>query len=70
VKHGDESVMIWAGISWYSAGPTITLNGQITGSYYADVLVKQGHPLIQMLYPSSGAFFKGDNLSIHTARSI
>jgi len=29
VNHGDGSVMIWASISWYSAGPIITLNGRI-----------------------------------------
>jgi len=27
VEHGSGSVMIWAAISWYSAGPIITLNG-------------------------------------------
>jgi hypothetical protein len=27
VKHGSGSIMIWAALSWYSAGPTITLNG-------------------------------------------
>jgi len=29
VKHGDGSVMIWTAISWYSAGPVITLSGPI-----------------------------------------
>jgi hypothetical protein len=32
VKHGGGSAMIRAAISWYSAGPKITLNGQITAS--------------------------------------
>ena len=27
VKHGSRSVKIWAAMSWYSAGPIITLNG-------------------------------------------
>ena len=27
VKHGGGSVVIWAAISWYSAGPVITRNG-------------------------------------------
>jgi len=29
VKRGDGSVMIWTAISWYSAGPVITLSGPI-----------------------------------------
>jgi hypothetical protein len=67
VKHGDGSVMIWAGISWHSAG---ILNGQIAGCYYVDILGNQGHPVIQMLFPSNGAFFKGDNLFIHTQPEV
>jgi hypothetical protein len=31
VKYGGRSV-IWAAIFWYSAGPIITLSGQITAS--------------------------------------
>jgi hypothetical protein len=27
VKHGGGSVIIWAAVSWYSAGPIVTLNG-------------------------------------------
>jgi hypothetical protein len=34
VKHGDGYVMTWAAVSWYSAGPIITLNGRITASDY------------------------------------
>jgi hypothetical protein len=62
-------VLIWAGISWCSAGPIITLNGRITGSY-VDILGNQVHPMFQMLFPNNGAIFQGDNLSIHTARSV
>jgi len=29
VKHADGSVTIWAAISWYSAGPVITVSGRI-----------------------------------------
>jgi len=38
VKHGGGSVMIWAAMSWYSAGPIVTLNGRITASDYVDTL--------------------------------
>jgi len=34
VKHGDGYVMTWAAVSWYSAGPIITMNGRITASDY------------------------------------
>ena len=29
VKHGDGSVMIWTAITWYSADPITTLNGEL-----------------------------------------
>jgi len=29
---GGGSEMIWAALSWYSAGPVITLNGGVTSS--------------------------------------
>jgi hypothetical protein len=36
VKAGGGSVMIWTAISWFSADPIITLNGQITAGDYMD----------------------------------
>jgi len=36
VTHGGGFVMSWA-MSWYSAGPIITLNGRITASDYVDI---------------------------------
>jgi len=38
VKRGGGSVMIWAAVSWYCAGPIIALNGRITASDYVDSL--------------------------------
>ena len=38
--------MIWAAISWCSAGPIITRNGRITDSDYVDILGNQGHRMI------------------------
>jgi len=49
-KHEGGSVMIWAAISWYSAGLRIALNGQITAIDYGDTLGKQVHPMVQMLF--------------------
>jgi len=37
VKHGGGCVMIWAALSWYTADPIITLNGEITASDYIDI---------------------------------
>jgi hypothetical protein len=38
VKHGARSVVIWAAISWYSAGSIIFLIGRITAGDYVDVI--------------------------------
>ena len=55
VKHGGGSVIISAAISWYSAGPIITLNGWITASDYMDILGNQVHPVVPMLFPNNDA---------------
>ena len=69
MKHGDGSVIIWVAISWYSADPVITLNDQITASYYVDILGSQVHPMVQM-FPNSAAIFKNDSSPIHKSRSV
>jgi hypothetical protein len=46
VKYGNQSVMIWTSISWYSAGPVITLNRQITTSDYKDILGNLVRPMV------------------------
>jgi hypothetical protein len=68
VQHGGGSVMIWAAISWYSDGPT--LSGRITASDYMDILGNQVHPMAQLLFPNNDAVFQDDNSPIHTARSV
>jgi hypothetical protein len=47
VKCGGGSVVIWAAISWYFAGPAITLNGQITASDYMHILGNYVHSVVQ-----------------------
>jgi hypothetical protein len=37
VKRGGGCEKIWAAVSWYSAGPVITLNGGITPSGWVDL---------------------------------
>jgi hypothetical protein len=66
VKHGGRSVIIWAAISWYSAGPVITLHGRITANDYVDILGNQVNRMVQTLFPNNDAIFQGDNLPIHT----
>jgi hypothetical protein len=43
VKHGGGSMMIWAAVTWYSAGPLITLNSQITANDCVDIIDNQVH---------------------------
>ena len=69
VKHGRGYVMIWAAVSWYSAGPIITLNGRITTSNYVDILgnrciLRFGCCLLTMLQ------FSKMTIRPHTARSV
>ena len=59
---------IWAAISWYSAGPLITLNGRIIASDYAAILGNRVHPTVQMF--NSDAVFQDYNWPTHTARSV
>jgi len=70
VKYGDGSVMIWAAISWYSAGPIITPNGPIITSDYVDILGNPVHPMVQMFLCNNDVIFQEDNLLTHTARSV
>jgi hypothetical protein len=53
--------MTWTAISWYSAGPIITLKGRITASDHVDSLGNQVHPVVQMLYPNNKAIFQDDS---------
>jgi len=41
VRHGGESMMIWAAISWYSPGPKTISNGRITASRIARIKYHQ-----------------------------
>jgi hypothetical protein len=56
-------MMIWAAISWYAAGPIITLNDRITASDCVDILGNQ-------MIPNNDVIFQNDNSPIHTARSV
>ena len=62
-------MIIWAATFWHSACRIITLNCQITASYYVDTVGNQVHLMVQMLFPDIDAVFQ-DNSSIHTARSV
>ena len=70
VKHGGGSVIIWAAISWYSAGPVTTLNGRITASENVAILDNQVRPVVQILFPNNDAIFQDANPPIHTTRSV
>lgn len=59
--------MIQGTISWYYAGPIITLNGRLTSSVYVDILGNQVHPMVQILFPSNGGIYRDHNSPIHTS---
>ncbi|KAK9703706.1 hypothetical protein QE152_g29165 [Popillia japonica] len=63
VKHWGSSVMIWAAISWYSAGSIIYIIGRITADEYLDI------PMTSILL-SNTAIFQDDNVPIHTAKKV
>ena len=48
-------------MSWYSAGPIVTLNGRITSSDCVDILGSQMHSVVQMLFPNNDAIFQDDS---------
>jgi hypothetical protein len=52
------SVMVWAAISWYSCGLTITLHGRIIAREYVDRSGNQMHPMIQILFLKRMQFSK------------
>jgi len=58
--------MIWVAISWYSAGPIITLIGRISDSDHVDILGNQVHSLVQMLFPNNEGVIHDDNSPVHT----
>lgn len=69
VKHGGGSVMIWAAISWYSAGPIIQMSGRITANDYLDILNDEVLTMASILLPNT-AIFQDDNAPIHTAKMV
>lgn len=69
VKHGGGSVMIWAAISWYSAGPIIHITGRITANEYLDILNDEVLTMASILLPNT-AIFQDDNAPIHTAKKV
>ncbi|GFV79222.1 DDE_3 domain-containing protein [Trichonephila clavipes] len=57
--------MIWAKVSWFSAGPILTLKETITGEKYREIFANQIHPMMQSLFPVSDGVFQDDNAPIH-----
>ncbi|GFT33127.1 retrovirus-related Pol polyprotein from transposon TNT 1-94 [Trichonephila clavipes] len=61
IKHGCGFVMIWAAVSWFSAGPIVTLKGKITKEKYREILADQILPMMQTLFPAEDGIFLDDN---------
>jgi hypothetical protein len=67
VKQSDDSMMVWAAMSWYSVCPIVILNGRITAREYVDMLGNEAHPMIQTLFPNNDEVFQDD--PIHAAET-
>ena len=67
-KHGCGSVVIFAAMSWYSAGPLVTLNCRITASDYVDTVGNQVLPAVQMSFPKNIAVFQRDYSPAHSQK--
>jgi len=69
VKHRGGSVMIWAAISWYSAGPIITLVKLLPVTTWTFLVTR--YILWSRCYlTNNNAIFRDDSLFIHTAGSV
>ncbi|MBJ4999827.1 transposase [Salmonella enterica subsp. enterica serovar Hadar] len=70
VKHGGGSIMVWAMISWFAAGPIITFRGRINSGDYVTVLADYVHSMAQTLFPCGDCNFQDDNAPIHRSRTV
>jgi hypothetical protein len=70
VKHGGSSMMIWAAISWYSAGPIIKCEWSNYCQDNVDSVCDQVNTMVQMLLTNNDAVFQDDSSPVHTARSV
>ena len=61
--------MIWSAISGYSAVPVITLMVRFL-PVTVDILGKQVHPMVHMVFRNSDSIFEDDNSPIHIARTV
>ncbi|MBJ5686569.1 transposase [Salmonella enterica subsp. enterica serovar London] len=62
--------MVWAMISWFAAGPIITLHRRINSGDYVTVLADHVHSMEQTLFPSGDCTFQDDNAPIHRSRTV
>ncbi|GFT25628.1 DDE_3 domain-containing protein [Trichonephila clavipes] len=67
VKSGIVSV-IWAAVSWVSAGRIVTLKRRVTWEKYIEILVDLVHPKMQTLFPAGYRIFQHDNATIQATR--
>ena len=66
VTHGGGSAVIWAALSWYSAGSKITVSGRTTASDCVYISGSQLHPAVQMQFPNNDAAFPNDSSPKHS----
>lgn len=61
--------MIWAAISWNSAGPLIHITDRMTANEYLDILNDEVLTMTSILLPNT-AIFQDANAPIHTAKKV
>lgn len=70
MKHGGRFVMVWAAISWFSAGPIIVLQGTVTASEFVTIFDDHVHLMVQSLFPDGDYVYQDDKSPVYTAEII
>ncbi|GFV87354.1 DDE_3 domain-containing protein [Trichonephila clavipes] len=62
--------MICSAVSWFTAGPIVTLKGIITGEKNREILVDQVHPMTLTLHFASDVIIQDDSAPIYAPEHV
>ena len=65
VKHGGGSVMVWACMGWFGAGPLIIVEGNMKSEDYVGILSEHLLPIMEQ---QEGLVFQHDGAPIHKSK--